>query len=375
MNWSRLRNGENEHVFKGSQLVTSILERHSSHFRSRAAALKFCRQLFNGGVIRGVFGATTFEDSVQLYTWQEQNETKMTSVSPNHALKTPPRSYGYSSADVTLTKRELYKQKETIKPIDHTSRSQASTSHTEVPYSLDGNRGFHHDAQNSANSGDRVSSRSHMTNYQTSWNPQRASTASSESSLDILSHFYGKHKDKTPTKTFTAQNLGPTRDHGVIPEEAREESIPVMERTTTTSTSYDGTSSFPRSVTTDTSANNDVDVASQNARWQQDYQNSYSDNEKQLIEQMKRMKKEHSHILRTYEDRINKLMTKMHELRSIAEMLENSSTKSSPYGMIPKNGMLNFLSKCLFLFLNRTLSFLDFKGKYMYFYIHFSELL
>ena len=62
---------------------------------------------------------------------------------------------------------------------------------------------------------------------------------------------------------------------------------------------------------------------------------------------MKRMKKEHSHILRTYEDRINKLMAKMHELRNIAEMLENSSTKSSPYGMIPaKNGVLSFLGKC-----------------------------
>jgi len=357
MNWSRLRNSGNEHVFKGSQLVTSTLERHSSHFRSRAAALKFCRQLFNDGVIRGVFGATTFEDSVQLYSWHEQNGTNMTSAasmtsmsnmtSPvsNHVAK-PPRNYGYSSADVTLTKRELYQQKETIKPIEHVSRSEACVNHTEVPYSQDAHS-YYRDIPNNVpgSNDDRMTSHPHMTSYQTSWNLQRASTASSESSVDILSHSYGKLKDKSSSKSaFVMQHSVQTRGHAVIPEEAHEEQIPVMERTTTTSTSYDGTSSFPRSVTTDTSGTNDVDVPTQ-TRWQQDYQNSYSDNEKQLIEQMKRMKKEHSHILRTYEDRINKLMAKMHELRSIAEMLENSSTKSSPYGMIPKNGMLNFLSK------------------------------
>lgn len=345
MNWSRLRNSGNEHVFKGSQLVTSILERHSSHFRSRAAALKFCRQLFNDGIIRGVFGATTFEDSVQLYTWHEQNGTTMTSSVSNHVTK-PPRSYGYSSADVTVTKRELYKQKEVIKPIEHVSRLEANVNQSEVPYSHEGNNYYRDMTHNvsTSSSDHRMTSHPHMSSYQTSWNLQRASTASSESSVDILSHSYGKHKDKSSPKSgYTAQHVLPSRDHDAIPEEVPEDPVPVMERTTT-STSYDGTSSFPRSVTTESSATNDVDVTTQ-TRWQQDYQNSYSDNEKQLIEQMKRMKKEHSHILRTYEDRINKLMAKMHELRSIAEMLENSSTKSSPYGMIPKNGMLNFLSK------------------------------
>ncbi|CAL1546927.1 unnamed protein product [Lymnaea stagnalis] len=71
---------------------------------------------------------------------------------------------------------------------------------------------------------------------------------------------------------------------------------------------------------------------------------SYSDNEKQLLEEMRRMKKEHQNTLRTYEGRINKLMAKMHELRNIAEMLENSSSKSSPYGVFPgKLALLNIL--------------------------------
>ncbi|XP_005093520.2 uncharacterized protein LOC101845155 [Aplysia californica] len=71
---------------------------------------------------------------------------------------------------------------------------------------------------------------------------------------------------------------------------------------------------------------------------------SYSDNEKQLLEEMRRMKKEHQSVLRTYEGRVNKLMAKMHELRNIAEMLENSSSKSSPYGVLPgKLALLNIL--------------------------------
>lgn len=73
---------------------------------------------------------------------------------------------------------------------------------------------------------------------------------------------------------------------------------------------------------------------------------SYSDNEKQLLEEMRRMKKEHQNVLRTYEGRVNKLMAKMHELRNIAEMLEHSSNKSSPFGALPaKIALLNILGK------------------------------
>lgn len=341
MNWSRLRNSGNENVFKGSQLVTSILEKHPKHFRSRATALKFCRQLFNDGIIKGVFGADTFEDSVQLYTWKDQNGSNMTSYPVNQHRK----NYGYSSADITLTKRDLYKQREVIKPVG----SSSETLQTNTVYSHDVNDYFQ-EIQNGIgpDEGQRLTKHMHpphMSSYQTTWNLQRASTASSESSVDILSHSYGKHKDRHAIKSsYNLPTMSHSRDHDVIPEEVQEEHVPVMERTGT-STEYDGSSSIPRSVTTDASGYNEMEAAHQR-RWQQDYQNSYSDNEKQLIEQMKRMKKEHSHILRTYEDRINKLMAKMHELRSIAEMLENSSTKSSPYGMMAnKSGVLSFLSK------------------------------
>jgi hypothetical protein len=51
-------------------------------------------------------------------------------------------------------------------------------------------------------------------------------------------------------------------------------------------------------------------------RWQ-DTQFCYSDNEKQLIEEMKKMKRDHNESIQAYEERISKLMAKMHELREI----------------------------------------------------------
>ncbi|KAL4234127.1 Fmn2p [Mactra antiquata] len=344
MNWSRLRNSGNESVFKGSQLVSSILERHPTRFRSRATALKFCRQLFNDGIIRGVFATDTFEDSVQLYTWKDQNGSTMTS----YPVNSPRKSYGFSSADVTLTKRELYKQKESIKPVDvrrDTVSSSAGYSQEVNDYLRDVKTDITPDDKHRVTSYHSHVQQPHMNSYHTTWNLQRASTASSESSVDILSHSYGKNKDKHNPKTTFMPAMTHSRDHDVIPEEViQEEHVPVMERTGT-STEYEGSSSIPRSTNTDVSTYNDVEGLTSQRNWAQNYQNSYSDNEKQLIEQMKRMKKEHSHILRTYEDRINKLMAKMHELRSIAEMLENSSTKSSPYGMMAnKTNVLSFLT-------------------------------
>ena len=56
---------------------------------------------------------------------------------------------------------------------------------------------------------------------------------------------------------------------------------------------------------------------------------SFSDNEKQLLEQMKVMKQQHDTVVRNYEGRINALMNKMSELWNIAEFLEQSGNKSS----------------------------------------------
>ncbi len=58
---------------------------------------------------------------------------------------------------------------------------------------------------------------------------------------------------------------------------------------------------------------------------------SYSDNEKQLLEQMKKMQQEHENVVNTYEDQINELMSRMSDLKTLAEVLEQrKDTVSSP---------------------------------------------
>ena len=333
MNWGRLRSSGNENVFRGSQLVSSLLERNPQRFRSRAAALKYSRQLFNDGVIRGVFGADTFEDSVQLYTWTDKYDAEMMSYS------SPPirQAYQVSGHDVKLTRRDVQQSdQKVLEDVRHKFSSQ----------SIKQTRDYHYKGEEKRLQ-DRTEPRSskQILSYQTSWNLQRSSTASSESSVEAVHHFAPKTRDKQnikssyPSHTHTMHH---PRDHDVIPEEGQEEQ---MADRSSNSLDFDG-SSIPRSTTT-VSTPFQYEDSTPPRRWQ-DFQNSYSDNEKQLIEQMKRMKKEHSHILRTYEDRINKLMAKMHELRSIAEMLENSSSKSSPYGtcLVPsKGGILGYLGK------------------------------
>lgn len=338
MNYSRLQSRGNQNVFKGSQLVTCILERNSGHIQSRAAALTFCRQLFQESVIKGVFGADSFEDSVQLYAWQEHSDSNMTSNQVNKS----PQQYVLSSADVALKKRDLCKQTESIKLIE-SSKYAVSNGSTTYSHEIDTN--FQNVRQSVQANDHRLEHVNHqnMTGYQTSWNLQRFSYASSESSVDLSSHSYGQHKEQKSVKAlFTNPAMTTSHEPHAIQEEAQKE--PVME-ITGTSPEYSGSSSITGGVAADLSNINDSDAVIPQRFWQQDYQNSYSDNEKQLIEQMNRMKRDHANILRTYEDRITKLMAKMHELRNIAETLENCSTKSSLYGeVVNKSSMLNFLS-------------------------------
>ena len=348
MDGGRPQFGGHGNVFKGSQLVTSVLERYPAHLRDRKSALQFCRQLFKEGTIQGVFSVDSFEDSVLLYRWNDRNElqnkSKPTQKMTSQSYIKSRSGYGYSNADTRITKRDLY-QHGNIKPIVEIPQTKQFHNFSNLPSGslYVGNVHISDSSEPETN----IRTRKSASHRQSSPNYKRASTASSESSVETASRAYSRQKDKNsfnPTLGFPAMPL--PHDHDVIPEEVNEEHhVPIMERTGT-STEYDGSSSIPRSCATDVSNDNYIDSSTHQRPWI-DYQNSYSDNEKQLIEQMKRMKKEHSHILRTYEDRINKLMNKMHELRNIAQMLENSSTKSSPYGMLQSKPVPFSTGKCL----------------------------
>jgi hypothetical protein len=185
-----------------------------------------------------------------------------------------------------------------------------------------------------------------------SLNYQRASTASTASSVDTFTPSYPRLRDKITGKNPHSFQMSGLRDHDAIPEESQEEYR--SDRTNINSYDYDVTtgSGIPRTLTDHVSQLSTMADHRQHRGWQEAHY-SYSDNEKQLIEEMKQMKKDHQQVLQSYEQRIGKLMAKMHELRNIAEMLENSSTKSSPYGILPgKAGLLTLLGRYLCLPVN-----------------------
>ena len=303
--------------------MSALLERHPRRFRSRASAVKFARRLFRDGTVKSIFGADTFEDSVQLYMWQEDEAA---GTRQNMTSSSSSAGYARYNVDQQGPDREIVEdvKNKILNRGDHMSLINS----------------FFRNLEEDLTKTSEVKTPSGRYSSFPAWNPKRASTASSESSVENNSQTYVRLK--ATARYPNNSNMAHFRDHEVIPEESQEEQI--MSRTDGYSMDYDITSGITRALPSNVSTV--IDIGDQAPRRWNDAHYSYSDNEKQLIEEIKKMKKDHQYILRSYEDRINKLMAKMHELRSIAEMLENSSTKSSPYGILPgKGGLLNLIGK------------------------------
>ncbi|XP_048752362.1 uncharacterized protein LOC125663952 isoform X4 [Ostrea edulis] len=218
-----------------------------------------------------------------------------------------------------MTSSESTSQKYQIKTFD-TNTSEAETKQKSLIN--DFFKDLEEDFPDTKNSTD-VDRSGHYASL-TPWAIQRASTASSDSSADTISHSYSKYKN-TSSRTSAPFSMATSRDHDAIPEETS------IERAEGHSLELELDRSMQR-----------ISEPSVARRWP-DPQYCYSDNEKQLIEEMKRMKRDHTEIVKSYEDRVSKLMTKMGELRSIAEMLENSGTKPNSYGVLPKSSLLNLI--------------------------------
>lgn len=264
--------------------------------------MQFAQDLFRKGTIKSIHGARFFEDSELLYVWQDENQNQ-------------------ERSSRSMTSSESTSQKYQIKTFD-TNTSEAETKQKSLIN--DFFKDLEEDFPDTKNSTD-VDRSGHYASL-TPWAIQRASTASSDSSADTISHSYSKYKN-TSSRTSAPFSMATSRDHDAIPEETS------IERAEGHSLELELDRSMQR-----------ISEPSVARRWP-DPQYCYSDNEKQLIEEMKRMKRDHTEIVKSYEDRVSKLMTKMGELRSIAEMLENSGTKPNSYGVLPKSSLLNLIGK------------------------------
>ena len=309
-------------------LVDTLLEQHPRRFRSRLSATKFAKRLFREGDIRSIFGTRTFEDSAQLYMWIDD-------VVRRHHMMT-------SSVPVYETCNTNYEgnfpaDRQDIKVIDD-ARNKIINRNDNLNIVTSFNR-FFQELEKDFPERPATTQQTYCYRQACAWESKRQSTCSTDSSVDT--HWALRPSSKT--SRYTNSFMTSSRGHMPIPEE-RLDVLP--ERTDNGSVDYDVTShAVPGTLTSHASSAGTMDSEGSQRRWAEPSY-SYSDNEKQLIEEMRKMKKEHQNILRTYEERISKLMAKMHELRSIAEMLENSSTKSSPYGILPvKASLLNIIGK------------------------------
>ena len=88
-------------TFKGSALVSALLEIDRKRFQSRAVALHFARRLFRLGLVRSIFGASNFEDSVQVYCWHNGNDEEIdrTEPRPKSSSNVIQRSSWMTNAD------------------------------------------------------------------------------------------------------------------------------------------------------------------------------------------------------------------------------------------------------------------------------------
>lgn len=436
-------------TFKGSALVSALLEIDRKRFQNRAVALHFARRLFRLGLVRSIFGASNFEDSVQVYCWHNGNDEEVHSTEPRrksspnvtqrsswmtNAESSPPLSNNlpnsyynsihskrlhssphHTDQNHTLSKNRPHVDSQFVNivrtkllsigepttlnsyPYSDTLESNQTKLRTDHGLSRirKSNKAFqphtcitpHSLTPDSLNKEAAILSSSRL--YQDRVINERHKNIISPEMEDVATAKYLNEKDifdlryDTSSKSVEGQVFQMCRDDCEIPPlrmsggsstGSNSGNAVVNGRSVWSSGGVVGSGGGGCSSNNGGGNSNGGGVGSggcsnsgggggSNSSGGSNGStgggavngsggggdggggsgggepcSSYSDNEKQLIEEITRIKREHENVLRTYEDRISRMTAKMHELRNIAEMLENSSNKSLPYGVIQGKG-------------------------------------
>ena len=87
----RQRDKAYRHLFKGSVLVSTLLDQDKERFGSRKDAIGFGQRLLDEGHIQSIVGSSDFDDSVHLYRWSDesvvQEAKKLVSTTSSHIPK------------------------------------------------------------------------------------------------------------------------------------------------------------------------------------------------------------------------------------------------------------------------------------------------
>ena len=84
----RPREKSYKHVFKGSVLVSALMDHDQGRFTGREQAVAFAQHLLNAGHLRSVVDGADFEDSVRLYRWADASLVKEAKKKHNQVTTT-----------------------------------------------------------------------------------------------------------------------------------------------------------------------------------------------------------------------------------------------------------------------------------------------
>ncbi|XP_074646006.1 uncharacterized protein LOC141902259 [Tubulanus polymorphus] len=249
-----------KNVFKGSVLVTTLMEHYPRSFRERSVATRFAQKLISLGHIRstdiqGNSKNIVFDDSTHLYQWCDQ---------------------GLLEDARKLARNNMTKCNITEKKLSELVDTELDNEVASLTRSLE-----------------KPNLNSHISDEYPSPNGKVDDNAIQEISYDQIVW----SKDRDPNQTDNkAADLGSVDLRRIHKENEK-----------------------LRSSVTESLKRSSLSVLA-------DQDDCYSDNEKQLLEDMKRMQQEHENVVTSYESRINELMEKMSELKNIAELLDKSSS-------------------------------------------------
>ncbi|XP_013404038.1 formin-J isoform X2 [Lingula anatina] len=348
-----------KHVFKGSVLVTTLMEHDPHRFRSRARAIKFAQWLLDHNHIESIVGHSGFEDSVHLYRWSDETVvdqarkivTNSAYIPKKRLIELVELNFGGSEDSDTrslnssmssepksprLQKRNIngslgspmspkiidFCKSPTTVQKSINSRDIKNSTPLSTPLSFWEKRS-REGSVSSTLSSSTAASNSRQTTPQITRPAERLHFGNSEQGSTPHQNFNPGYspsptpslEQKHPDKSFDSPNNN--NNNTFVAKSFQELALQKKPPTPTKNSRRQGEEAGNHTQNGGSNKVNDDDMC-------------FSDNEKTLLERMKKMESKHQGVVKGYEGRINELMNKMHELKQIAELLEQSGNKSMP---------------------------------------------
>ena len=393
-----MKDRTSQNVFKGSLLVSSLLEHYPKRFGTRRSAQHFAQSLLQAGHVESVLGERTFTDGCELYRWTDESvvedarrivttptgipRKKLLELVDLHPLgsrddltpddssertaRRTPEQVGVTSPSGRGIDRSVRRNTIGTPTSSGAARERSpSSSYTEKMAHLRSNLN-----RSASMSTDRIAFKSELSVKLTPDGTANQREVRNNNLRNFVRNEQIAKKNVYNRNMYGSAEVLHPRTRGLVSAVARRVEVIPDGNDGNGSNHGDGNHN---NRTPNGHSNGGVNGSSVNGNYENMYKSDckvynsktpspgmdygerrrgsgssnisslahpslenindgsycFSDNEKHLLEQMKRMQKEHQNLVKSYEDKINELMGKMYELRNIAEMLENCGSQSS----------------------------------------------